>query len=171
MVDGRPGDKDIKGWITVARLVDQNAHADRQFEAFHAIRPRPPTLPAPPVKPPVRWVPAPLPAPTAALVPRGPVPWAPAAAPPAKIPMGVPMDINAARRKGGVPPSVCRRCGKPEHWARSCPKGLNVRYLSADKWDMLIMELLAVKDAAGVPSPEVMERTSEDGEEGVPEDF
>ena len=28
MVDGCPGDKDIEGWITAVRLVDQNAHAD-----------------------------------------------------------------------------------------------------------------------------------------------
>ena len=81
------------------------------------------------------------------------------------------MDINTARRKGGVPPSVCRYCGKPGHWARSCPEGLNVRYLSADKQDVLNIELLAVKDAAGVPSPKVMDRTLENGEEDMPEDF
>ena len=33
------------------------------------------------------------------------------------------------------------------------------------------MELLAAKDAAGVPSPEVMDRTLEEGEEDVLEDF
>ena len=81
------------------------------------------------------------------------------------------MDIDAARRKGGVPPSVCHCCGKPGHWAHSCPKGLDVCYLSANKWDALMMKLLAAKDAASVPSPEVMERTLEDGEENVLEDF
>ena len=81
------------------------------------------------------------------------------------------MDIDTARRKGGIPPSVCCCCGKPGHWACSCPEGLNVRYLSANEWDVLIMELLAAKDAAGVPSPKVMDRTSEDGEEDMPEDF
>ena len=81
------------------------------------------------------------------------------------------MDIDAARRKGGVPPSVGRHCGKPGHWACSCPEELDVHYLLANKWDALIIELLAVKDAVGVPSPKVMERTSEDGEEGIPEDF
>ena len=80
------------------------------------------------------------------------------------------MDIDAARRKGGVPPSVCRCCGKAGHWAHSCLKGLDVRYLSANKWDALIMELLAAKDAAGVPSPKVADRTLEDGEEVVLED-
>ena len=81
------------------------------------------------------------------------------------------MDIDATRRKGGVPPSVCCCCGKPGHWACSCPEGLNICYLSANKRDALIIELVAAKDAAGVPSPKVMDRTSEDGEEGVPEDF
>ena len=61
--------------------------------------------------------------------------------------------------------------GSLDTWACSCSEGLNVRYLSANEQDMLIMELLAAKDAAGVPSPEVMDRTSEDGEEDVPEDF
>ena len=128
-------------------------------------------LPAPPIKPPACWAPAPLPVPAAAPAPQGPVPWAPAAMLPVEISMGVPMDIDAARRKGGVPPSVCRHCEKPGHWARSCLEGLDVRYLSADEWDALIMELLAAKDAVGVPSPEVMDRTSEDGEEDVLEDF
>ena len=85
--------------------------------------------------------------------------------------MGLPIDIDAARRKGGVPPSMCHHCGKPEHWARSCLEGLDMCYLSANKQDTLIMELLAAKDAAGVPCPEVMDRTLEDGEEDVPEDF
>ena len=78
------------------------------------------------------------------------------------------MDIDTARRRGGVPPSVCCHCGKPRHWAL---EGLNVCYLSANEWDALIMELLAAKDAAGVPSPEVIDRMSEGGEEDVPEDF
>ena len=81
------------------------------------------------------------------------------------------MDIDATRRKGGVPPSMCCYCEKPRHWACSCLEGLDMYYLSANKQDALIMELLAAKDAAGVPSPKVMDRASEDGEEDVVEDF
>ena len=33
------------------------------------------------------------------------------------------------------------------------------------------MELMAAKDASGIPSPEVMDRMSEDGDKNVPEDF
>ena len=36
--------------------------------------------------------------------------------------------------------------------------------------DALIMELLATKDAAGIPSSKVMDRTLEDGAEDMPED-
>ena len=46
-----------------------------------------------------------------------------------------------------------------------------MRYLSANKQDALIMELLAAKDMAGIPSPETMDRMLEDGEEDVLEDF
>ena len=81
------------------------------------------------------------------------------------------MDIDTARRKGGVPLSVCHHCRKPRHWACSCLEGLDVHYLSANKQDALIMELLAAKDAAGIPFPEAMDRTLGDGEEDVPEDF
>ena len=133
MVDGCPRDKDIEGWIAAARLVDWNAHADQQFKAFHAIWSCLLMLPAPPIKPPARWVPAPLPVPAAAPAIQGPAPWALAAMPLAKISIGVPMDINAARRKGGVPPSMCHHCEKPGHWACSCLEGLNVCYLSANK--------------------------------------
>ena len=80
------------------------------------------------------------------------------------------MDIDATRRKGGATPSVCHHCGKPGHWAYSCPEGLDVCYLLANKQDALIIELLAAKDASGVPSPEATDKI-EDGEEDVLEDF
>ena len=147
----------------MVQLVDQNAHADQQFETFYTFCLHPPMLPAPPAKPPIHWVPAPLPALAPAPVIQDPAPWAPEAVSPAKISMGVPMDIDAARRNGAVPPSMCHHCRKPRHWACSCLVGLNVRYLLADKQDALIMELLAAKDASGVPSPKAMDRT-EDGE-------
>ena len=81
------------------------------------------------------------------------------------------MDIDAAQRKGGVSVSACYQCRKPGHWACSCPEGLSICYLSADKQDMLIIELLAAKDAAGIPSLEVVDRVLEDGEEDALEDF
>ena len=46
-----------------------------------------------------------------------------------------------------------------------------MHYLSANKQDALIMELLAAKDAAGVPSPEAVDKVSEAKEEDMLEDF
>ena len=89
------------------------------------------------------------------------------------------MDIDVARRKEGVPSSVCCHCRKPGHWTCSCSEGLDVCYLSADKQDALIIELLAAKDAVGVPSPEAAgvssleaaDKVSEAKEENMSEDF
>ena len=80
------------------------------------------------------------------------------------------MDIDTTRSKGGVPPSMCRCCRKSGYWACSCPEGLNMHYLSANKQDMLIIELLAAKDASSIPSPKAMD-SKEDGEEDILEDF
>ncbi|KAG6805969.1 hypothetical protein H0H92_013193, partial [Tricholoma furcatifolium] len=72
-----------------------------QFESSHPSKLRPSAPPAPAPKLAVRWLPA-L-APLQALAPPVRAPAAPVAAP--KLSMGVPMDINAARRKPqGAPP-------------------------------------------------------------------
>ncbi|KAG6881470.1 hypothetical protein C0993_001358 [Termitomyces sp. T159_Od127] len=51
-------------------------------------------------------------------------------------------------------PLTCRRCGKPGHFARYCPQGLEVRYLSSTEQEELLLQLLAAKDAVGDPSPD-----------------
>ncbi|KAG6824980.1 hypothetical protein H0H92_005244 [Tricholoma furcatifolium] len=149
MVEGRPCDDDLDSWISIARLIDQNAYADRQFELLHPSKLCPSAPPAPIPKLAVRWLPAP--AQLQALAPPVRAPAAPVAAP--KLSMGVPMDIDAARRKGPLPTSVCRCCGKPGHWA------------------LLITELLATEDAAGVPSPEILTESPEEATEPAEEDF
>ena len=85
--------------------------------------------------------------------------------------MGLPIDIDTVKRKRGVSLSMCCHCGKPGHWACSYLEGLNVCYLSANKQDMLIIELLATMNASGIPSPEVTDRTLEDRDKNVLEDF
>ena len=136
-------------------IVDQNAHANQQFEAFHTFWSCLLMPSTPPTKPPVYWALAILPVPAAAPAIQGPAPWAPAVA---KISIGVPIDIDTARREGGVPTSMCCHCRKPRHWACSCMEGLDMCYLLVNKQHVLIMEL--PKDAIGVLSPEVMDRMS-----------
>ena len=78
------------------------------------------------------------------------------------------MNIYTARRKGGVPASACCCFEKPGHWAS---EGLDICYLFVNKQGMLIMELLATKDAVGVPSAKMVDRALEDREEDMLEDF
>ncbi|KAG6823985.1 hypothetical protein H0H92_008392 [Tricholoma furcatifolium] len=162
-----PAPYPLDSWISIARLIDQNAYVDRQFESSHPSKLHPLAPPAPAPKLAVRWLPAP--ALLQALVPSVRAPAAPVAAP--KLSVGVPMDINAARRKGPLPASVCHRCGKPGHWARDCPDGFDVRYLSSDERGALIAELLAAEDIAGVPSPEILAESPEEATELAEEDF
>ncbi|KAG6822575.1 hypothetical protein H0H92_013331, partial [Tricholoma furcatifolium] len=154
MVEGRPRDNNLDS-CSIVRLIDQNAYADRQFESSHPSKLCPSAPPAP--------------APLQALAPPVRAPAAPLAAP--KLSMGVPMDIDAARRKGTLPASVCHCCGKPGHWARDCPEGFGVRYLSSEERGVLITELLAAEDAAGVPSPEILTESLEEATEPAEEDF
>ncbi|KAG6892023.1 hypothetical protein C0993_005140, partial [Termitomyces sp. T159_Od127] len=82
----------------------------------------------------------------------GPAP-APAPATPAlrPLPPGIPMDVDAAWQHHATP-LLCQRCKKPGHFARHCPLGLEVRYLSTMKQEELFLQLLAAKDTAGAPS-------------------
>ena len=57
---------------------------------------------------------------------------------------------------------MCCQCKKPGHWAHSCLEGLDMHYLSTNKQDVLIMELLATKDAVSVPSLESIDRALKD---------
>ncbi|KAG6872201.1 hypothetical protein C0993_002319, partial [Termitomyces sp. T159_Od127] len=79
---------------------------------------------------------------------------APALATPAlrPLPPSIPMDVDAAWQHHTTP-LLCRRCKKPGHFARHCPLGLEVRYLSTAEQEELLLQLLAAKDAAGAPSP------------------
>ncbi|KAG6808319.1 hypothetical protein H0H92_004527 [Tricholoma furcatifolium] len=111
MVEGHSHDDNLNGWISITRLIDQNAYADRQFESSHPSKFWPAAPPAPAPKLTVRWLPAP--ASLQALAPPVCIPAAPVTA--LKLSMGVPMDINAAHHKEPLPTSVCRRCSKPGH--------------------------------------------------------
>ncbi|KAG6874759.1 hypothetical protein C0993_012370 [Termitomyces sp. T159_Od127] len=61
------------------------------------------------------------------------------------------MDVDAAWQYHPAP-LLCRQCKKPGHFAWHCPLGLEVRYLSTVEQEELLLQLLAVKDAAEAPS-------------------
>ena len=149
MVDGRPNDKMLQQWITAARRVERNTLADRRFaNAMNRNFRSPASQTAKTAQ-----------TATANLLPRGiwrmptAVPHAPTAvkqnAPPAAPTLhpGVPMDIDAARRKGKEV-MLCRRCNKPGHFARECPHQFDVRYMTAGERDDWAMEMLAQVDAS-----------------------
>ncbi|KAG6873022.1 hypothetical protein C0993_001761 [Termitomyces sp. T159_Od127] len=80
---------------------------------------------------------------------------APALATPAlrPLPPGIPMDVDTARQHHAAP-LLCQRCKKPGHFARHCPLGLKVHYLSTAEQEELLLQLLAAKNAARAPSPD-----------------
>ena len=63
------------------------------------------------------------------------------------------MDIDASRARSAAQ-IYCYRCKKPGHIAANCPIRVDVRALSADERESLYQDLLAFKDAEGVPTAE-----------------
>ncbi|KAG6899705.1 hypothetical protein C0993_007716 [Termitomyces sp. T159_Od127] len=69
------------------------------------------------------------------------------------LPLGIPMNIDATQQHH--PASLlCRQCKKPEHFTWHCLLGLEVPYFSIVEQEELLLQLLAVKDAARAPSPD-----------------
>ena len=142
LAEGRPDDEHIESWFKVARDQWQLMELKRE------LRRPPPRSPAP-----FRAV---LPAPPAAYpASRAFSSVPPAPAPSRSLPAGIPMDVDASWQRSSTP-LLCCRCGKPGHFARYCPQGLEVRYLSPAEQEELLMQLLAAKDVAGVPSPDTV---------------
>jgi len=64
--------------------------------------------------------------------------------------MGVPMDMDIARKVRSLPPRGCYRCGDANHIVRDCPHHLDVCQLTTEQQEELIEELLALKDAVPI---------------------
>ena len=64
------------------------------------------------------------------------------------------MDVDASQQCSSTL-LLCCRCGKPGHFVRYCPQGLEVWYLSPAEQEELLMQLLTVKDATGMSLPDM----------------
>ncbi|KAG6901537.1 hypothetical protein C0995_010775 [Termitomyces sp. Mi166 len=68
-------------------------------------------------------------------------------------PPGNSMEVDASHQHASTP-LLCCCCKKPGHFACYCLQGLEVCYLSSSEQEELLLQLLAVKDASGDPSPD-----------------
>ncbi|KAG6876997.1 hypothetical protein C0993_011196 [Termitomyces sp. T159_Od127] len=78
---------------------------------------------------------------------------APATSAPQPLPLGIPMDTNAAWQHH-LTLLLCWQCEKPGHFIWHCLLGLEVHYFSTAEQEELLLQLLAAKDAAEALSPD-----------------
>jgi len=137
---GQPADTDPDAWYRAARRIDQACLANEAFQSVSR------SAPSAPLKT-VSARPPPLSAARLPLAPPPPV----ISKPPLTAPsMGVPMDVNAARKARSLPPRGCYRCGDANHVVRDCPHRIDVRQLTTEQREELIEDLLALKDAVPI---------------------
>ena len=70
------------------------------------------------------------------------------------------MDIDASKAK--QLPQTCYRCSQTGHVSRECPKRFDVRHMTTDERDELLMNLLAEKDAVTEEEPQPELRNNEE---------
>jgi len=64
--------------------------------------------------------------------------------------MGVPMDVDIARKARSLPLKGCYRCRDANHIVRDCLHRLDVHQLTMEQREELIEDLLALKDAVPI---------------------
>ena len=73
---------------------------------------------------------------------------------------GNPMDINAAKRRGKLPPT-CFHCGKTGHVVHNCPQPMDIRTMGRDEADFLMGHISAWMDEMNLALTEASENEEE----------
>jgi len=133
----RPADTDPDAWYRAARRIDQACLTNEAFQSVSCSAPSASLKTVSARPPPLSAARLPL-APSPPVIPK-PLPTAPS--------MGVPMDVDAARKTRSLPPRGCYRCGDANHVVQDCPHCMDVCQLTTEQREELIEDLLALKDA------------------------
>jgi hypothetical protein len=82
----------------------------------------------------------------------------------------VPMDIDATRRAGKLPPT-CVQCGKVGHIVNNCPQPMDIHTMGRDEADFLMGHISARMDEMNLATSEVLEDDEPQLSEASEEDF
>jgi len=134
---GQPADTDPDAWYKAAWRIDQARLANEAFQSVSRSTPSAAleTVSAQPLPLSMARLPLALPPP---VTPK-PLPISPS--------MGVPIDVDVARKARSLPPRGCYQCGDANHVVQDCPHCLDICQLTTEQREELIEDLLALKDA------------------------
>lgn len=142
MAAGRPSDTSPDQWYAMARTVDQNRATNEAFQSAYRAPTRPIGTSVIPVAP--------------VIAPRGHAHMVPTPGNP------IPMDLDRNRRKDPLP-TLCFRCKKPGHYGRDCPDQFDVRALTTDELQDIIMARMTQLDVVRSDSPVEVSAAAEEG--------